>query len=231
MTESAKSIRTPSEGWVLFAGPPLGFPGPVYCRVADVEGVLRVVDLHLSGGDQPVSAAAVRQLPLARMEAAAAAKIRRSDPDDGEAAELDDTDRAVGSWDEVNRWHTWLVNVLFQKVESEKGGGWLTLRDAHTTPTRWEDGSLWIATSGGEGDARFEQPQVIHLEYKSGQRLTDEFLRSVGAAYEAALTRGEPPAKAISDATGAEQKTVQSWLYQGRRRGVIAPAQGKGRIT
>ncbi|WP_146231841.1 hypothetical protein [Lentzea atacamensis] len=58
--------------------------------------------------------------------------------------------------------------------------------------------------------------------------LTDEFLRSVKRAYEAAVARGERPNAAISNQLGIPLKTVQRWVYTARQRGIMQPAGRQG---
>ena len=91
MTDIRLSTATNGDDWVRIEGEPLGFGGPVYCRLAEVEGRLRIVGLHIDGQGTPIRASSLRTLPLSVMEAyatgalpehAKANSARRSDPGD-----------------------------------------------------------------------------------------------------------------------------------------------------
>lgn len=57
--------------------------------------------------------------------------------------------------------------------------------------------------------------------------LTDGFLRDVARAYSAAVARGERPNAAIAGdlGPGVPLRTVQRWVYEARRRGIMAPGR------
>lgn len=208
MSEHAHPKETvPSDrDWVAFAGPPLGLGRAVVCRLAEVDGRVRIVELQLDGGGQPVAGSALRQLPISAMERVAGSVIRADGPKpDGQTLEV------MWSLEDLRR----------------------ILSDAPVP--QWSDAALPgpppIVLFGRANDQlTYVMKHDPPLDWSKGQVLTDAFLHSVGGAYDAAIQRGESPAKSIAEATGASQKTVQSWVYQGRKKGVIAPAQGKGRI-
>jgi len=58
--------------------------------------------------------------------------------------------------------------------------------------------------------------------------LSDEFLSRVGRAYVAASLRGEPPNKTMATDVHASPRSVERWVYEARRRGVMPPARAKG---
>jgi hypothetical protein len=62
--------------------------------------------------------------------------------------------------------------------------------------------------------------------------LSDEFLSRVGRAYVAAALRGEPPNRTIHEDVGfnptAKPRTVERWVYEARKRGIMPPARAKG---
>lgn len=60
--------------------------------------------------------------------------------------------------------------------------------------------------------------------------LTDAFLREVADAYGAAVERREHPAKALADQAGVDVRTVHSWVYKARKRGIM-PATKRGSVS
>jgi hypothetical protein len=203
----AQDSDLPSRDWVAFIGSPLGFTDAVVCRLAEVDGRVRIVELRISGGEEPIAAAALRQLPLSAMERVAGTVLRVTDAN------------AESKTVEV----LWSLDSLSELLKDAPA----PLSSDSKLP-----GPPLIALYGRgvNGQLTYVMKHDPPIDWSKGQAITDEFLRSVGGAYDAAIQRGESPAKSIAEATGASQKTVQSWVYQGRRRGVIAPAQGKGRI-
>lgn len=203
MKTSDDQPRASSDGWVAFAGPPLGFGAPVMCRVAEIGGRHRIIELRLAGG--PIDGAALRGLPISAMEQLIASAIR--------ATVLNAADPSRDfMWSDAN--DPDLLKQLGRPgtEQAEQAQRRLIIMDRHA------DYRTWVI----EKDPT--------LEWRRGMAITDDFLRDVGAAYDAAIQRGEAPAKTIAASIGASQKTVQSWIYQGRLKGVIAPAQRKGRI-
>lgn len=198
--------RLHGDDWVAFMGPPLGFADPVVCRVAEVDDRLRIVELRLGGGGRPVTARALRELPISAMEQLVGSAVQNA---------------GTGA-DKEPAWVTWSFDALMQFLQQEP----------EPEPLDPELASRWMAVLYGmiDGEPRYVLKQDPALDWTKGQGITDEFLFKVGEAYDAAIQRGEPPAKSISATTGASQKTVHAWIYQARQRGVIAPAQGKGRI-
>jgi hypothetical protein len=63
---------------------------------------------------------------------------------------------------------------------------------------------------------------------KIPESLSEEFLRELSRAYRAAVVRGEAPNVAIAEGTGAPVRTVQRWVYEARKRGIMPPARAKG---
>lgn len=58
--------------------------------------------------------------------------------------------------------------------------------------------------------------------------LSAEFLDQVRKAYVAATLRGEPPNKAIAADVQASPRSVERWVYEARRRGIMPPARARG---
>jgi hypothetical protein len=162
---------------------------------------VRIVELQLDGGGKPITGASLRQLPISAMEQVAASALRT----DGHAH--------VAVWT-----HDGLKQLLKDAPEPQP------------SDLKFPGPDLVVLYGQENGQVMYQVKHSPPIDWSKGQAITDEFLRLVGDAYDSAIQRGESPAKSIAEATGASQKTVQSWVYQGRLKGVIAPAQGKGRI-
>jgi hypothetical protein len=64
----------------------------------------------------------------------------------------------------------------------------------------------------------------------TGPRYPDGFYRKVSAAYTRLAHEGRPPAETLAATNGVPKTTVNRWVREARRRGLLAPAGGKGRI-
>jgi hypothetical protein len=69
-------------------------------------------------------------------------------------------------------------------------------------------------------------PDIADLEpaidYAPGAPMTPKFLAQVGAAYAFKLANGERhPAKAIASDLKINVRTVQTWIYNARKRGIM----------
>ena len=58
--------------------------------------------------------------------------------------------------------------------------------------------------------------------------LSAEFLDQVRRAYVAATFRGEPPNKTIAADVDASPRSVERWVYEARKRGIMTAARAKG---
>ena len=95
----------------------------------------------------------------------------------------------------------------------------------------------WVqAAQHGERVNRFRKPRrraqpLDDYRLDSGpgsDGLTDGFLARVSRAYAAAVARGESPNKIIAADVFASPRSVERWVYEARRRGVMPPARGRG---
>jgi len=57
------------------------------------------------------------------------------------------------------------------------------------------------------------------------QRITDDFLKDVAAQYRWVSAAGELPGPAMAEQTGAPVRTVQRWVYEARKRGLLPPGR------
>ena len=58
--------------------------------------------------------------------------------------------------------------------------------------------------------------------------LSDDFLSRVRRAYVAASLRGDPPNKTIAADVHASPRSVERWVYEARKRGIMPPARARG---
>lgn len=58
--------------------------------------------------------------------------------------------------------------------------------------------------------------------------LSAEFLEQVRRAYVAATLRGEPPNKTIAADVQASPRSVERWVYEARKRGIMPAARARG---
>ncbi|MET8658189.1 hypothetical protein [Streptomyces griseus] len=57
------------------------------------------------------------------------------------------------------------------------------------------------------------------------RRITDDFLREVAEAYEAAESLGLPPTREVANRFDAPHSTVSKWVASARRKGFLPPAE------
>lgn len=205
-------------GWVGIDG--LDLPGPLYVRVRDVGGRLRVAEFYLDASDgADVINTADLHLPLARIEA----MINRGGDAVRARADLPSPDLATlasyyattfgkvteGDWVA----ESFASQQIPRGVNSGEVGG-VRVKRVKRSRRKWE---------GVRDDER-----EFRLASGPTEGLSDEFLRSVARAYTAAVMRGERPNKAIAEQTGYPVKTVQRWVYLARKSKIMPPGQ-KGR--
>lgn len=203
----------------------LGLPGRVYVRFAEVEGQLRIVELYVDGQGEPLQAGSLRRFPISALE---------------DVTDEDDVKSTVGP--DLSR--------LASSFGTSFGAGYYKGRhcDQCRAPLR---GSKDVALTDWVAMAYFSQldpkglPQAVRTRSNDKKvdelpepelaapehGLTDAFLADVGRAYRAAVARRMSPAKTLSQLTGVDQRTVQSWVYKARKRGIMPPATKKGRVV
>jgi len=183
------------------------WPGPIYIRFTERDGRLVVAELYMDGRGMPIRSSDMRHLDLSRLEAMAASE-----------------------WEQKGK--PWV----------NEPGPDLSRLASHFA-THWGDAKHWVAQSfraqvkgSGVEQARmgFEPTLPHHLSAPRPplrvptHGLTDDFLRQVATAYNAAVRRRVPPANALSEEAGVEPRTVHSWVAKARRRGIMPPgSQGK----
>ncbi len=199
-------------GWVQVTDE--GLPGPLYLRFTEQpSGRLTVTELYLDGRGTPIRAETLRTLRLADLEAfiTGDAHILRAWIDNAGP----DLSRLASHF---------AANWLRQPKLPEEQLNWI----ADSFLAQYEDTGVPQASRARErrGD---QQPPVPPLAAPT-EGLTDDFLRHVGAAYRAAVMRGERPGPTLSRQAQVPVKTVHRWVYLARQRGIMPPGQ-QGRVT
>lgn len=188
-------------GWVRVDDPD-GLPGPLYVKLRpDSDGRWRTTELYLDGRGDTLTGDLIRRLRLDRIEALAA------DPD------------VQASLVKRSGLPEVPLSVLASHYTGGATRGWVA--DAYRSQ---------IKDSGVPAVERVSEPtrspdDPPPLRAPAGGRLTDDFLRQVYRAYQAAVSRGEWPAPALAEQTGVTPHAVRKWIYTARRRGIMP--QGK----
>ena len=204
-------------------------PGPLYLRLTLVDGQPRVTELYLDGGGQPVTAGALRSIPLAALEQSTSGH---------EASKSSDT---IGP--DLSTLASYFSTAFGSQVYAGRHC------ESCSAPLRGsQDVALtdWVAMSWLAQNAlvtevpapakkakprRQAQPLPRPRLHAPTAGLTDEFLRDVARAYRAAVDRRMAPAKTLAELAGVEVKTVNSWCYKARKRGLMPAATQRGRIV
>ena len=216
-------------GWCEVGG--VGLPGRVYARFGAVDGQARIVELYVDGQGEPIQSGALRKFPLAAIEQPLA------DEKDGRR------ERCMNTYGPD-------LSRLASSYTTAFGRG--SFKGRHCpeceAPLRGSSNVAqtdWVVLSRFAQMAPEEVPQ--HFEARLIQELveeppepkltapehglTDAFLADVGRAYGAAVARRQPPATTLAKLAGVDRRTVESWVYKARKRGIMAPAVTKGRIV
>jgi hypothetical protein len=224
-------------GWHRIDGD-LGLPGKLYARVRAVDGRPRITELYVDGDGEPIQAAALRRLPLSQLE------VWMSDmggADDDVAGP--DLSRLASFYAS-----SWEADTYAGRHCDECNA---PLRGSSTRAEalgREEALTDWAALSWfaqyahlvGYGIPQVrrpkerrhpvdELPEPVLSAPVAG--LTDEFLTDVARAYSAAVMRELPPATTLAELSGYPRRTVESWIYKARKRGLMAPAPKRGRVV
>lgn len=187
-------------GWFEAEGE-LGMPGHVYFRVQLVDGTPRVTELYFDGRGEPLQS--VSRFPLRALEQLAAQVSH---------------ERLQVAGPDLSR--------LAASFASTFG-----------TAKHWV-ADAWRAQYPNSGVPQAPMPRPRRREPAEQEiqlaapedGLTDTFLTDLARAYDQAVRQRTPPATAIAEATGFPRRTVESWIYKARKRGLMPPAARKGRV-
>lgn len=210
----------------------IGLPGPLYVRVREHHGRLRVSEIYLDASDTDTSidGQGLRVLPLALIESVAnyhADAVRKRigypAPDLSTLASYFVT--SFGNYPRQVAKHNWVVTSFAAQFGRRTRGVIADLDALPKVPRVRRAPRKWKGIR--ETDTEFRLPRL----HGAGQvRMTDEFLRDVTKAYTAALARGERPNRSIADQTGYPLKSVQRWVYTARLKKIMPPGV-KGRAS
>lgn len=225
-------------GWVEVEG--LELPGRVYARFQEVDGQVRMTELYVDGDGKPIQAGAVRRLPVTAIEQGLSdddylkATSGVAGPDLSRlAASYTTTFASSPRTGGYKGRHCEHCDAPLRGRE-----GWAARHgDREQAVTDWVELS-WLAQYGGgvplpkyrTRRAKSVEPEELKLSAPE-DGLTDAFLADVARAYRLAVERRLPPATALAEASGANVRTVQSWVYKARKRGIMPAAVKRGRIV
>lgn len=194
-------------GWVRVDDPSRRRPGATHVRFgrSGPRDRWRPIEVYVFGGGEPVTGAALREVPLAAIEAQVA-----SNPSLLEQLNQRADRPAVPPGV--------LSDPRVMALVAERYG-------TPSTEQRLAELSLPIVDRDGQGaDDNRPRPR---LGMPPDDRLTDDFLRDVARAYADAVRAGRHPGPALAEEIGGVSvRTVQRWIYTARKRGVM-PSPGR----
>lgn len=212
-------------------------PGVVYVGLDLVDGQPRITQLYIDGRGEPIQPGALRRFPLSAIEQLVATWT----DDAGNLLPMPGTKRGpnlsllaarryngVGSEYRGRDCPTCSAPLKGRENRPEALGR----EEAITDWTKLE----WLARFGTLPQPKMPREQAPHepepIRLSAPEHgLTDEFLQDVGRAYRAAVAQRMPPAKTLGEIAGVDRRTVESWVYKARKRGIMEPAVKKGRIV
>jgi hypothetical protein len=194
-------IHQGNGGWHEVEGD-LGLPGRVYFRVQPVDEALRITELYLDGRGEPLQS--VARFPLGGLEQLASQASR---------------ERMQVAGPDLSRLAAYFA-ATFGKARHWVADSWRAQYADSGVPQAPMPKPRRQAEA--EAEIRLAAPE---------EGLTETFLRDLAMAYEQAVQQRRPPASAIAEATGYPRRTVESWIYKARKRGIMPPAARKGRVV
>ncbi|PZG54325.1 hypothetical protein C1I98_04385 [Spongiactinospora gelatinilytica] len=215
-------------GWVAVDG--LDLPGPLYVRVREEGDRLRVSEFYLdaSTSHTAIDGNDLRNIPFQQLETFINANAEHVKPVMGLPAPDLSTlasyyQTGFGNTERQIAEGNWVVaSFAAQSIPADRDSD--TDPDSGVrikrVPRQHPPGDGWKSLRSEERDYR------LPCGPKDG--VTDEFLRKVARAYNAAILRGERPNVAIAEQTGYQIKSAQRWVYTARQRGIM-PRGRKGR--
>jgi hypothetical protein len=207
--ETLGQLSVGKGGWVLFEARDL--PVPTYIRFALAgTGRLVVRELYIAGEDR-LSPATMRRLPLGDMEMLAnepgmrrliVERLGEPGADLRRLAAHHGTTFGPGA-------EHWVARSFAAQI---KGSG----EPQPSMPRR----APWRPQTVTGPDVKLTVPSTVPYP--------DDFYRAVADAYRFLALRSPRPAVELADANGVPPSTTRRWVKEARRRGVLAPGQ-KGR--
>jgi hypothetical protein len=214
--------------------------GDTYVRVMpDGSGRLRVREIYLDA-DEPITGALLRELPLSDVEALA----------NGPMAELVTLGLRLPGGERLSILASHLGTQYGRDRSRLVDGQVVRGTHADRAARDWIAASWFASLGDGAREERGlagmgvpvkrkrKRSQQIDDQYRltampEGGRLDDDFMARLARAYMAAVARGEAPNVTIARDVGFPVRderqqgvrTVQSWVYQARKRGFLPPAR------
>lgn len=221
-------------GWVRTNGEDLNLPGVVYMRATEVDGHLRVTELYVDGRGAPIAGQSLRTFPLSGLEAWIS---EWRSPSRHLVAGPDLSRLATSFASSFGTYHGRHCEACKAPLQGR------TPRDPERALVDWVALSWYAQYShlDGYGIPQSRKPNEKHradraagelvLSAPPDGRLTDAFLSDVARAYSVAIARRLPPAKTLAELAGVAPRTVQSWFYKARKRGLMMAADKRGRVV
>lgn len=192
------STTSAPDGWIAVLSEGAAPEYYVRCR-EDGQGGAEIVELLIAAPSR-ISAAALRDVPIGRIEAAINATPRLRD------AAL----KADGSPD-----------PLLERLRAGTGGP----RDIHVTVTDRATATDSFSVGGSGVGASFDPP--LQRPDRSDPAA---FYARVAARYQALVAHTAKPGVAIAQEAGVPVGTARRWINEARRRGLLPPGrQGRAK--
>ncbi len=196
-------------GWVAVHGlPGLEKGGCLYLRLApDESGRMRMREVYVDGRGAVLDLGFLQALPVAALEAEAQAAAARI------LAKLD----APGP--DLSTLASYFATTKVPSKVNE--ADWVAL-------------SMWSQIPGQEVVKRVPRRRLLErvarreiaqrrLTTPPNGQLTEDFFRTLAAAYERAVAQGGNPAPVLAAEAGVSPRTVHRWVYMARKAGVMPP--------
>ncbi|CAN5398154.1 hypothetical protein BH11ACT8_BH11ACT8_04320 [soil metagenome] len=190
-------------GWHEVEADDLALPGRIYFRVQEVHGALRITELYIDGQGVPITAGGLRKFPIQVLEA------------------WSDGDRLDIAGPDLSRLAAHFATTF------GKAKHWV----ADSMRAQNPDSGVQQAPMPAKAPLSEAALATIALDPPPNGKLTDDFLRDVARAYDAAIAQRLSPAKTIAPLVNVSEKTVHSWVAKARDRGLMSKATRTGRIV
>jgi hypothetical protein len=197
---------------------------PCYLRFVPNERsrwVVRELFLDASEADEPITAVLLSRIPVATIESLVNSddSLRSQVEREANASDSPVGGPATGS----------NVSVLASRYS--------TVYTPRADPARdWLVHASRATGHASRKKSRLLEPLTEPDTYRldsgpiKADGLSDEFLTRLKRAYTAASLRGEPPNKTIAEdlGPGTSVRSVERWVYEARKRGIMPPARARG---
>jgi hypothetical protein len=171
-------------------------PDVPFSREQVTRAPLAVREVHMIGAADGTVA---RDLPIARMEAAANRRLLR----------------ATGNAPDIAKWYPFTLPPPSRKDEVYNAAPW-----SSGIPFGWAKFPGWE-----EPDASLSVAPSMKLTVPDDRRRPDSFYADVAELYQWLSSRTGRPAQEIASANGVPMTTVHGWVKEARRRGLMPRGQ------